>query len=92
MPDAPEHISFSYDPEVAASAQHIGTGHLHWTITAFQRWGEDGTMIDSVTVVVEGRDEQEAHARAQAVIVREKYRTSAVNEACSIDPTVVHKE
>lgn len=82
-PVAPEMIRYPYEAGVPAP---VGTGHLHWTITAFGDLDrETGNMRDSVVVEVEAPDEQGAIARAMMVLVRPYYRVSAVRESCSVD-------
>lgn len=60
-----------------------GTGHLHWTITAFARSGDNGEMFDAVVIEVEATDEQAAVARAMTILERPFYRVSTVRESCS---------
>jgi hypothetical protein len=62
-----------------------GSGHLHWTISAFMEMDKEGTMHDSCTVSVEADNEVQAICRAQEIIQRSYYRVSAVNESCSLD-------
>lgn len=71
------------DPETLPPVE--GSGHFHWTISAFQRSGDDGMMFDTVTVDVEAPDEELAIARAMRVIQRNYYRVSSVRETCSLD-------
>lgn len=66
-----------------------GSGHLHWTITAYMEFDREKGFMDSVMVEVEAPDERRAIARAMAVIERAHYRVSAVRESC---PLVLARE
>lgn len=81
-PVAPEHIYYPFSEERPTVA---GTGHLHWSVTAFTSWGENNLMVDSVGVSVEAGSEQEAIYRAMDIIQRPYYRVTGVHEACSLD-------
>lgn len=86
QPMAPEVIRFAYQAERPVTA---GTGHFHWTIVAFSEYDrERGQFLDSVSVEVEGPDEQAAIARAMTILVRAYYRVASVREACSADVSV----
>lgn len=62
-----------------------GTNHIHWGVTAFAEWAENGAMSDSVQVEVEAPDEPTAIARAMAIIQRPNYRVTWVRESCTQD-------
>lgn len=66
-----------------------GSGHIHWTIQAYQsRNRETGGMDDVLTVEVEAANETEAIWRAMEIIQRNAYRVTSVRESCTLDPTV----
>lgn len=67
-----------------------GSGHLHWTVTAYMEYDrERGGFIDTVMVEVEAPDERRAISRAMAIVERAQYRVTAVHEAC---PYVLARE
>lgn len=62
------------------------TQHYHWTIQAFEWMDEEsGEMHDTVTIVVEAKNEEEAKYAAMQAIYRPAYRITHVGEACSLD-------
>lgn len=76
------HAWVAPDDRIEAS----GSGHFHWTISAFE-WADEetGAIHDAVTVTVEASSEGEAVARAMAIVERPAYRVASVSEACSWD-------
>lgn len=86
-PVAPEHIHYPFQSERPETS---GTGHRHWGITAFTKWGgpDNETMVDSLQVEVEAESEQDAIFRAMELVQRPYYRVTWVREVCSKDESL----
>lgn len=101
MPAAPEVIHWPYDnPE--NWPETTGSGHLHVTVTAFNKVNNEGAFTDSFGIQVEvsladaeARGltiEEIAIARCKRIIQRNNYRVSGITEICSYDSAIKPKE
>lgn len=84
QPAPPETIHWPF-VEPGEREDVVGTGHLHWAITAYMNYNREIAQFeDSVLVEVEAEDEPRAIARAMSIVERAHYRVSAVREACPL--------
>lgn len=88
-PVAPQMIMYPFQEQTEAPP---GTDHFHWGITAFHHADENNSLFDVVQVEVEANCEENAIARAMAIVQRPYYRVQYVKEACSIDPIIANNK